>query len=92
MTKQTDSKLFFSILDLHMTSHYLLIEEAVTVRNGSDFQTSDWSVCPEPVSLSVYKNYTFASPGHNIAHNHLSTSKKQLTKETHFVSETGLAN
>ena len=26
-----------------------------------------------------------------IAHNHLSTSKKQLTKETHVVSETGLA-
>ena len=26
------------------------------------------------------------------AHNHLSTNKKQLTKATHFVSQTGLAN
>ena len=45
----------FSILELHTISHYLLIEDAVTMRNGSNFQTSDWSVCSEPVLLSVYK-------------------------------------
>ena len=41
-------------------------------------------------SHSVYINNAFASPGHNCSQP-LEHRKKQLTKETHFVSETGLA-
>ena len=42
-------------------------------------------------SHSVYKSYAFASPGHNCSQPLEHSNKKQLTKETHFVSETGLA-
>ena len=39
----------------------------------------------------MYKSYTFASPGHNCSQPLEHCNKKQLTKEAHFVSETGLA-
>ena len=42
-------------------------------------------------SRSVYKSCTFASPGHNCSQPLEHCKKKQLTKEAHSVSETGLA-
>lgn len=39
----------------------------------------------------MYKSCAFASPGHNCSQPLEHCNKKQLTKETHSVSETGLA-
>ena len=77
-------KVVFSILDLHTTSHYRLIEDAVTMRNGSSFQTFDWSVCPEPVSLSVYKLRVLQSPRVHFSSSHLLSVKKGFMKRETF--------
>ena len=62
------------------------IEDAVTMRNGSLIGQFIHNQ-----SHSGYKSCAFASPGHNCSQPLEHCNKKQLTKETHSVSESGLA-
>ena len=78
---------FNGILDLHTTSHYLLIEDAVTMRNESKFPNF-----PTRTSVTQCIKAAHSRALATTAHSHLSTeTKKQLTKKTHSVSETSLA-
>ena len=69
----------------------LLRKDAVTIRNGSKFSLLLIGLFIHNQSHSVYKSCAFASPGHNCSQPLEHWNKKQLTKETHYVSETGLA-
>ena len=57
------------------------------MRNGSNFQTSDWFI--QNQSDSAYKAPQLRALA-KTAHSYLRTNKKQLMKETHSVSKTGV--